>query len=267
MVSVTQKQNGTSVHRKLQFSARNQKNINNIKQQVKAPAQAQTRAQVQTQVKVRVQAPAVQKSVADSPVRIESIIKDVAPEPVDEKRENAIDRALVEAATSTASQRAKRGSYKVHFGFKRILLALVCVAAAGFAIVYFVDLNSPDVSLKVAAMQSGIDASYPSYVPRDFNLSDITSENGKITLNFKNASTGDAFTIVEEKTDWDSKALLSNFVRPTYGSDYVEIVEQGLTLYVSGSDACWANGGITYKLDTTSGSLTKKQIKAIAVSL
>ena len=245
MANLAQKQKGTSVHRKIQFSARNQKNI---KHQRPQPIVAE-------------------EVIDDSPVQIESIIHDVAPEEADLKRQTAVDRALVEAATSTASQRAKRSSYKVHFGFKRILLALVCAGAAVFAIVYFVNLNSPNVSLKVAAMQSGIEASYPSYVPRDFSLSDITSENGKITMNFKNPSTGDAFTLIEEKTDWDSKALLNNFVRQTYGDNYAEIVEQGLTLYISGSDACWANGGITYTLDTTSGSLTKKQIKAIAVSL
>ena len=125
----------------------------------------------------------------------------------------------------------------------------------------------PDISMRVAAMQTGIEASYPSYVPRDFSLSDITSEDGKVILNFKNAETGDAFSLAEENSSWDSNALLTNFVKDEYGEDYSIVREQGLTIYMSGSDAAWVNGGVVYKLNTTSGILTKKQIRSIAVSL
>lgn len=182
-----------------------------------------------------------------------------------EIKNDAIEKALAKAA--------KQESYKVkkthvHFGFKRVLLALACSAVAVFAIVYFVNLNAPNISLRVTAMQTGIEASYPAYVPRDFNLSDITSENGKITLNFKNASSGDAFSLIEEKSSWDSNALLNNYVRSEFGENYIAIREQGLTIYIrEGSAAAWVNGGIVYKLKTLSGTLTKKQIKSIAVSL
>ena len=183
-------------------------------------------------------------------------------------KESAIEKALVEASGDHSRQnRERKASRRTHFGFRRVLLALACAAAAVFAIVYFVNLNTPNVSLKVAAMQSGIDAKYPGYVPRDYNLSDITSESGKITLNFRNPSTGDAFTLIEEKSSWDSSALLNNFVRSNYGEDFSQVEEQGLTLFINGSDACWVNGGVVYKLRTTAGSLTKKQIKTIATSL
>lgn len=193
----------------------------------------------------------------------------------EELKKRAIEKALQSASKTTAedvkgtknAKKTKKKSDKFHFGFGRVVLALACTAAAVFAIVYFVNLNMPDLPLRVAAMQTGIEASYPSYVPRDFSLSDITSEDGKITLNFKNTSTGDSFSIVEEKSSWDSSALLNNYVKAAYGDNYTTIREQGLTLYVSSSNAAWVNGGIVFKLTTTSGSLTKKQIKSIAVSL
>lgn len=177
--------------------------------------------------------------------------------------------AMVTGKTTTAKKTKKSGlkTKRAKFGAGRVMLALACAAAAVFAIVYFVNINMPDISLKVAAMQTGIEASYPSYVPRDYNLSDITSENGKITLNFRNAAAESAFTLVEEKSSWDSNALLSNFVKQAYGDNYTVVREQGLTIYVSGSNATWVNGGIVYKITTTSGSLTKKQIRSIAVSL
>lgn len=177
------------------------------------------------------------------------------------------DTAIEKALASTMKTQVVEKSPKMHFGFKRILLALACSVAAVFAIVYFVNLNAPNISLKVAAMQTGIEASYPSYVPRDYSLSDITSESGRITLNFKNSSTSESFTLTEEKSSWDTNALLNNYVRKEYKDDYSVIKEQGLTIYVSNSNATWVNGGIVYKLNAPANSLTKKQIKSIAVSL
>ena len=185
----------------------------------------------------------------------------------------AIEKAMraTTSATKTTSKstrrHARKNKYIVHFGFKRFALALACATAAVFAIVYFVNLNTPDISLRVAAIQNGINASYPNYVPRDFNLSDITSENGKITLNFKHSTTDDAFSIIEEKSSWDSNSLLTNYVKSSYRDDYSMVKEQGLTLYVGKKESCWVNGGVFYKLKIISGSLTNKQIKTIATSL
>ena len=56
-------------------------------------------------------------------------------------------------------------------------------------------------------------------------------------------------------------------MKDEYGENYSTVREQGLTIYISGSDAAWVNGGVVYKIDTTAGSLTKKQINTIATSL
>ena len=182
-------------------------------------------------------------------------------------KESAIEKALAAAAKDTSEKKKKTKMPRFQFGFKRVLLALACAAVAVFAIVYFVNLNAPDIPLKVAAMQNGINASYPSYVPRDFSLSNITSESGKITLNFKNLSNEDAFSLIEEKSSWDSNTLLNNYVHEVFGKDFTTMREQGLTIYIGNNNAAWVNGGIVYKLNITSGSLTKKQIRSIAVSL
>jgi hypothetical protein len=60
---------------------------------------------------------------------------------------------------------------------------------------------------------------------------------------------------------------LSNFIKPTYNNDYTVVREQGLTLYMGTNWQVWVNGGMLYKLNITSGTLTKKQLKAIATSL
>lgn len=190
-----------------------------------------------------------------------------------ELKDQAIRRALAVAAKdeqieAKQMQKVKKEKVgKIHFGFGRVMLALGCTAIAVFAIVYFVNLNMPDVSLKVAAMQTGINASYPSYVPRDFAVSSITSEKGEVTISFYNSKTDASFDLIEEKSYWDSSALLTNYVKDKYEDNYTAVREQGITLYISESDAAWVNGGVVYKIITKSGSLTNKQIRSIAVSL
>lgn len=187
-----------------------------------------------------------------------------------ELKERAIKKALAEASNAPAApveETSSKKTGKIKFGFGRVMLALSCAAAAVFAIAYFVSINMPDISLKVAAMQTGINASYPSYIPRNYSTSDISSENGKVTLRFVNSAEGTSFSLIEEKSSWDSNALLANYIKPTYEDNYSIIREQGLTLYVSDSNAAWVNGGIIYKIQADNGVLTNKQIRSIAVSL
>lgn len=191
-------------------------------------------------------------------------------------KDQAIQKALASAesmqekskdmVTKTKTKSKKVGS-QIHFGFGRVLLATACAAAAVFAIVYFVNLNMPDISMRVAAMQTGMSPSYPNYIPRDYSVSSITSEDGKITMEFNNGSEGTSFTLIEEKSSWDTNALLSNFVKEEYGENYTIVREQGLTIYVNGSNAAWVNGGMAYKIKASGGVLTNKQIRSIATSL
>ncbi|MBQ9172088.1 hypothetical protein IJ162_03175 [Candidatus Saccharibacteria bacterium] len=189
----------------------------------------------------------------------------VQKETAQQMKETAIEKAL---STASRTRKQERESVRIHFGFKRVLLAMACAAVCVFAIVYFVNLNAPNISLKVAAMQSGIEATYPTFVPREYSISNITSEDGKVTMVFKHSEDeAKGFILVEEKSSWDSNALLNNFVRYEYGDDYTSVREQGLTIYISSSDAAWVNGGIVYKIKAPVNTLTKKQIKSIAVSL
>lgn len=185
------------------------------------------------------------------------------------------DQALRKALRSVAamddepeisSKVIKRPQIKKKTSGKRFALAFFCAIICVSAIVYFVSTNIPDISVKVAAMQTGIEATYPSYIPRDFSLSDISSENGKITLTFKGPERA-TFTLTEEKSSWDSTTLLHNYVEPTWQSNYITTHEQGITLYISGANAAWVNGGVLYKIDASSNSLTKKQLRNIVISM
>jgi hypothetical protein len=236
-------------------------------QEVSSAAQAGQQAEqpIQQAVAHPLQATANEKMRQRQAQRLAATQAEARPS-AKELKERAIKKALSEANQSQTQEQDKKKN-KLHFGFPRIALALSCAAAAVFAIMYFVNLNMPDISLKVAAMQTGFDASYPSYVPHDYALSGITSEDGKVTLNFRNQTENSSFSLIEEKSAWDSSALLNNYVKDEYGDNYSTIKEQGLTIYVDGSDATWVNRGVLYKIKTSSGTLSKKQIKSIAVSL
>ena len=191
-----------------------------------------------------------------------------------ELKDQAIKKALMSAATTdmkeqkmTSSKKTKKTAGKMKFGFGRVMLALSCATAAVFAIAYFVNLNMPDISLRVAAMQTGINASYPGYVPRDYSIAGITSESGRVVLEFRHNNSDERFTLDEEASSWDSNALLTNYVKDAFGDEYTIIREQGLTIYTKGSNAAWVNGGIVYKLKAADGVLTNKQVRSIAVSL
>ena len=185
-------------------------------------------------------------------------------------KDSAIKTALKSVdmiETSDTARPTATISTKNTFGAKRLILAFGCAALAVGVIGYFVSVNTPDLSVRVAAMQSGIEATYPTFVPRNYNLSSVTSDKDGIVMMHFDGPEGASFTLSEEKSAWDNEALESNYVHSTWGSNYTSIREQGITIFISGSDATWVNGGLVYKIDASGNNLTKKQIKSIVTSL
>lgn len=185
------------------------------------------------------------------------------------------DRALRSAsrAVKRAEKLEKRTVPDIEHRFKRknrgrrIFFAMVCSAATVGALVAFVNINMPDISVRVAAMQTGIEATYPTFIPRYYSLANVESDkDGIVTMKF-NGPDGASFTLSEEKSTWDSNALLNNYVKKNYPSDYVTLREQGITIYTRGESSSWVNGGLLYKIESTGKYLTKEQIRNIATSL
>ena len=188
------------------------------------------------------------------------------------------DRAILSASAVLSNmqkheQAEKPAAPKMAHEFKkkskagRIFLALICSGATVAALVAFVHFSIPDLSVRVAAIQTGIDATYPSFVPRGYNLSNVTSDKEGVVVMTFSGPDGASFTMSEEKSTWDSTALLNNYVKKTYPNDFTTLREQGITIYVRGEKASWVNGGLLYKIDATGKYLTKEQIRNIATSL
>ena len=170
--------------------------------------------------------------------------------------------ASIKAKTASSSKTLAK-----HNKGTRVFFAFLCSSAVVAALFFVVQSNMPDISIKVAAMQTGIQATYPSYVPRDYRLSGVyTAQDNSVAMDFLGPNQA-KFTLTEEKLPWDSTALLNRFVKPKWGEDFTTIKEQGITIYISGSNAAWVNAGIVYKITNLHGELTKKQIKNIVTSL
>ncbi len=179
----------------------------------------------------------------------------------------AKERAAKSAARSTTKIDSDAPKMKSKRKSHRVLIATFCSAVTVAALFFFVQTNMPDITVRVAALQTGIDASYPSYIPRGYSLKTVTAEkDGSITMYF--TGEGDnAFTLTEEKSSWDSTSLLNNFVKSNYSSKYATLRERGVTVYVDSGKATWVNGGLLFKVTSKMRNLSKEQILNLVSSI
>ena len=145
----------------------------------------------------------------------------------------------------------------------------VAVASLGVLLLtgYFTYVNMPNLSVRVAAAQAGIDASYPEYRPIGYRLNGpVAYQDGKVSMKFASNSSSVAFALNQERSSWDSSALLEKYVDPRSEGKYATYSDAGLTIYTYGTDAAWVNGGILYTVEGDA-SLSNEQIRRIATSL
>lgn len=184
------------------------------------------------------------------------------PPTASELKHKAISKALQNARPATKSPKKS---------FSRRHPRLVGAGTASLAIVllagYFTYINLPNISVRVAAAQAGIDASYPSYQPAGYGIrGPVAFANGEVSINFNSNTNPSHFTINQSKSNWDSSALLENYVTPQSGDNYSSYTDSGLTIYVYGTHAAWVNGGILHTIDGDA-QLSGDQIRHIATSM
>ena len=177
------------------------------------------------------------------------------------------DPKAKQVVAATQPKNVKPVKKSIHKKSTRLAFALFCSTAVVASLFFIAQTNMPDISVRVAAMQTGIQATYPSYIPREYRLSGVyTTQDNSIAMDFTGPNQA-KFTLTEEKLPWDSNALLNRYVKTKWGENYDSVREQGITIYISGSNAAWVNAGIVYKINNFQGELTKKQIKNIVTSL
>jgi len=177
-----------------------------------------------------------------------------------EIKEEAITAALAKPSVKEPRKRF----YDRHPRAITIAIVSVIVALLGGYLTY---VNMPALSVRVAAAQAGINATYPNYRPDGYSVNGpVTYSNGKVTINFVSNSGTSKFSITQEKSLWNSTAVLDNIVTPKAGTSYITNESQGLTIYTYSGNAAWVNGGILYTIDGDA-PLSGDQILHIATSM
>jgi hypothetical protein len=178
-------------------------------------------------------------------------------------KEEAIQEAMAKTPSKTDKATKEKRTGK--------LPRFASIASASFALLllgaYFTYLNMPNLSVRVAAAQAGIDASYPEYHPDGYSLKGPIGYNeGEVTMKFAANAGPQNYTIDQARSSWDSTAVLENYVKQKAGDNYITYNERGLTIYTFDGNAAWVNGGILY---TVSGDapLSSDQIRRIATSM
>lgn len=211
--------------------------------------------------------PHVQKAHGISHIKAEKPLADAPTKRLTtrEAKQSTIQQALHNTSVNQASP-AKHHPLKKH---GRPRMAGILSATLGLVMLggYFTYLNMPTISTKVAAAQAGIDADYPTYRPDGYSLRGLVGyQQNAVTMKFASNSGPQSFTLNQSKSNWDSSALLDNYIAPRTGSDYIPYTEQGLTIYTYGNNAAWVNGGILYTVEGDA-PLSNEQLRHIATSL
>lgn len=176
-------------------------------------------------------------------------------------KEEAIEAALAKPLPKPPK---KKSFFKRYPKFISITTVSIVVIILGAYLTY---VNIPSLSVKVAAVQAGINATYPDYRPDGYSINGpVTFNEGEVTINFA-ANTGSSkFTITQKKSMLDSSAVLDNIVRKEAGEAYNTSQEGGLTIYTYKGNAAWVNAGILYTIKGDA-PLSGEQIRRIATSL
>lgn len=148
---------------------------------------------------------------------------------------------------------------------------LVSIGSTAIAVLllgaYFTYINMPALSTRIAASQAGINASYPNYQPSGYSLAGpVAYQQGSVVMKFAANGSNENFTLAQTRSEWDSSAVLENYIKPKSRDKYTTTAANGLTIYSYGTHAAWVNAGILYTVDGNA-ELAPEQIQKIAASL
>ncbi|HEV7952322.1 MAG TPA: DUF4367 domain-containing protein [Candidatus Saccharimonadales bacterium] len=177
-------------------------------------------------------------------------------------KNEAISEAMEKAPKHTANAKQFKQPRKHSRTLSLMSASLALMMLAG----YFTYLNMPNLSVRVAAAQAGFDATYPGYQPDGYRINKVAYNEGQVGIQFVANGSDQGFTVKQEKSSWDSSALLENYVQPTSHGGYIPHSEQGITVYVFDNNAAWVNDGIRYTIDGNA-PLSSEQVLNIATSM
>lgn len=201
--------------------------------------------------------------VALKPIVENSKITSPAPSRNNKSKSKTTSELLENAIKNATSHEQK--PHKIKKSRKKQVSALMAVISV--MLIGFVGYQEmPNIKLELASAKAGFSASLPGYKPAGYSVGDINYSSGVVATTFNSNSDQRAYTLTQKTSNWDSRALLDNFVKPN-SDKYETIYSSGNTIYIYGdSNATWINGGVWYIVQSN-GSLTNAQLAEIAKTL
>lgn len=177
---------------------------------------------------------------------------------------------LVDQALNSATAHKQKSPKRLHI--IRRMPKLVSVGTALLIVVilggFFAYQYVPNIAVRVASSQAGIDASLPTYRPSGFSFKEVAVSPGTVVISY--SSNGDSqrqFKVMQKNSNWDSQSLLSNYVSQE-STDVQTSNQNGKTVYVYGNDsATWVSQGIWYVVEGGTANLNSDQLLKIASSI
>lgn len=168
------------------------------------------------------------------------------------------------SSTNTTKPKAKRTIFAKQPRVASLLTASFAIMVLGGYLTY---LNMPGLSVRVAAAQADVAASFPDYHPDGYRFNGpVAYAPGQVAINFVANGGTSKYTITEQKSTWDSQAVYDNIVAKAADDNYVTNSQQGLTIYTYKGEAAWVNKGILYNVHGDA-PLSNEQLLRIAASL
>ncbi len=172
----------------------------------------------------------------------------------------AIDKVPVneELQPSSSAQSTRKSR------FASVAMTSVALLFLGGYLTY---INIPNLSIRIAAASTGIDASLPAYQPTGYRIQGpISYQDGEVNVNYKSNNSNQGYKLTQRPTDWDPIATLDNYVESDSKNDYQIHSVQGLTVYTYNKKAVWVNGGILHVIDGNA-PLSSQQVERIVASM
>lgn len=182
--------------------------------------------------------------------------------PSKEIKEAEIKKALDSAKSEKKPKRTRKSSAKRKKTTRITLIAVSLIAV--IAIVIWINL--PPIWVRVAASQTGVEATFPHFRPDGYSLKlPIETSNNQVKMTFVSNQNDTSFTLVQEKSQMDSQAVRS-MVEGLSDGQFLTVEDSGLTIFTFDGNAAWVNKGVLYSL-AGDAPLPRDTIANIAKSL
>lgn len=187
-----------------------------------------------------------------------------APKTAQHIKHEAISQALAQAPQHTPTQ-LKPSWLSV---WRKRLVGIAAASTLTLVVAgYTLYSNLPSFVMSSANAQAGIEARYPGHTPAGYKLQDkVDAKNGEVKLYFQSTTDTAAFTLQQIRSNWDSRALLDNYVKEKSHGEYQTSTENGITIYTYRGNGAWVNGGLLYIIEGNA-PLSPDQIRHIAMGV